>query len=190
MRVMQRLANLRHRARQGKGRYDGHALISSAASRPAHSRSHNPQHRIFQLAREAALARRLGEAPAHERVARCAYQVIPGMEFKGLIPGARDADDGRNRKNPRILLGLGVCYIFPIMATTEEKLETLFAKVRALPKPRQELAVEALSEITDEETYALSDDERAVLESALERAKRGEFASHADIDEVLNKPWS
>ncbi|HEY1364469.1 MAG TPA: hypothetical protein VGF60_19660 [Xanthobacteraceae bacterium] len=76
------------------------------------------------------------------------------------------------------------------MATTEDELETLFAKVRALPKARQELAVEALSEITNEETYALSDDERATLESALERAKRREFASEADIDEVLNKPWS
>ena len=76
------------------------------------------------------------------------------------------------------------------MATTEDKLETLFAKVRALPRARQELAVEALSEIADEETYVLSDDERAVLESGLERAKRSEFASHADIDEVLNKPWA
>ena len=51
-------------------------------------------------------------------------------------------------------------------------------------------AVEALSEIADEKTYALSEDERAVLESALERTKRGEFASQADIDEVLDKPWS
>jgi hypothetical protein len=76
------------------------------------------------------------------------------------------------------------------MATTEDRLETLFAKVRALPKARRELAVEALSEIADEETYALSEDENAVLESALERSKRGEFASQADIDEVLNKPWS
>jgi predicted transcriptional regulator len=76
------------------------------------------------------------------------------------------------------------------MPTSEDKLETLFAKVRALPKARQELAVDALSEITDEETYTLSDNESAVLESALERAKRGEFASHDDIDEVLNKPWT
>jgi hypothetical protein len=76
------------------------------------------------------------------------------------------------------------------MVTTEDKLETLFAKVRTLPKARQELAVEALSEIADEEAYILSDDERAVLESALQRAKRGEFAAHTDIDEVFNKPWS
>jgi len=76
------------------------------------------------------------------------------------------------------------------MVTTEDKLETLFAKVRALSKARQELAVEALSEIAHEETYELSDEERAVLEPALERAKRGEFASEADVDQVLNKPWA
>jgi predicted transcriptional regulator len=74
------------------------------------------------------------------------------------------------------------------MTTTEDQLETLFAKVRALPSGRQELAVEALAEITDE--YKLSDVERAALEPALARAKRGEFASDAEVDEVLNKPWS
>ena len=73
------------------------------------------------------------------------------------------------------------------MATTEDQLETLFAKVRALPKGRQELAIEALSEITDEQEYKLSDDERAVLDPALARAKRGEFAADADVREVLNK---
>ena len=76
------------------------------------------------------------------------------------------------------------------MATLEEKLEVLFAKVRSLPKERQEYAVIALSEITEEEVYELSDEERAILEPALERAKRGEFASDAEVDEVLNKPWS
>ena len=77
------------------------------------------------------------------------------------------------------------------MATTQEKLETLFAKVRALPEERQQMAIVALSEIAeDEEVYTLSDEERAILEPALERAKRGEFASEAEVDEVLNKPWS
>lgn len=80
-------------------------------------------------------------------------------------------------------------YNFP-MAAIEDKLETLFAKVRALPKPRQELAVAALSEIADEDVYVLSEEERAVLEPGLERARRGEFASEAEVDEVLNKPWS
>jgi len=79
-----------------------------------------------------------------------------------------------------------MCYI-SLMATTEDQLETLFAKVRALPKGRQELAIEALSEITDEQEYKLSDDERAVLDPALARAKRGEFAADADVREVLNK---
>ena len=76
------------------------------------------------------------------------------------------------------------------MPTTEDKLETLFAKLRTLPKVRQELAVQALSEIVYEDAYVLSEDERAVLEPELEAAERGEFASDAEVDEVLNKPWS
>jgi len=76
------------------------------------------------------------------------------------------------------------------MPKTEDELERLFAKVRSLPKARQDLAVEVLSEITDEGVYALSDEERAVLEPALERAKRGEFASDAEVDEAINSSWS
>jgi hypothetical protein len=75
------------------------------------------------------------------------------------------------------------------MPKTEEKLERLIVKVRTLPTARKRLAIEALAAITDD-TYVLSDDERGVLEPALERAKRGEFASDAEVDEVLNKPWS
>jgi hypothetical protein len=76
------------------------------------------------------------------------------------------------------------------MPTTEDKLESLFAKVRTLPKERQELAIEALTEIAEDDVYQLSEDESAVLEPALERAKQGDFASDAEIDQVLNKPWS
>jgi len=76
------------------------------------------------------------------------------------------------------------------MATIEEKLETLFAKVRTLPEDRQQQAIMALSEIAEEDVYILSDEERAILEPALERAKRGEFASDAEVDEAINKPWS
>lgn len=75
------------------------------------------------------------------------------------------------------------------MPKTEEKLERLIAKVRTLPTARKRLAVEALAAITDD-TYVLSDDECAVLEPALARAERGEFASDAEVDEVLNEPWS
>jgi hypothetical protein len=110
--------------------------------------------------------------------------------MKASRAGASGWSSGTTESFQEFLLAPVESWYRFVMATTEDELETLFAKVRALPKARQELAVEALSEITNEETYALSDDERATLESALERAKRREFASEADIDEVLNKPWS
>jgi len=50
--------------------------------------------------------------------------------------------------------------------------------------------VEALAEIADPAPYDLSDEERAVLEPALERAKRGDFASDEEVNEAINKPWS
>jgi hypothetical protein len=50
--------------------------------------------------------------------------------------------------------------------------------------------LDVLTEIVDDEVYVLSEEERAILEPALERAKRGEFATDAEVDEVLNKPWS
>ena len=40
------------------------------------------------------------------------------------------------------------------------------------------------------EVYELSEDERAILEPALERAKRGDIASEAEVNEALDKPWS
>ena len=74
------------------------------------------------------------------------------------------------------------------MPAINEKLETLFEKVRALPAERQEAAVEALAEIAAE-AYALSDDELSVLEPALERARRGEYASDAEVTQLLGEPW-
>ena len=76
------------------------------------------------------------------------------------------------------------------MATIQEKLEALFAKVRALPEERQQEAILALTEIAEEDVYVLSDEERAILEPALERAKRGEHLSDAETDELLTKPWN
>lgn len=75
------------------------------------------------------------------------------------------------------------------MPTTKEKLERVFARVRTLPEPRQEAALEALTEIADE-PYQLSDEELSVLKPALERAKRGETVSDGDMAEVLDKPWT
>ena len=75
------------------------------------------------------------------------------------------------------------------MPTTLEKLESLIAKVRALPEWRQAAAVEALSEIASE-PYELSDDELAILRPALAEARRGENLTDAETDELLNKPWA
>ncbi len=65
-------------------------------------------------------------------------------------------------------------------------LEQAIAKVRRLPEEKQQLAAELLEELAAvEETYILSDAERAILLPALERAKRGEFAS----DEEMSALW-
>jgi predicted transcriptional regulator len=72
--------------------------------------------------------------------------------------------------------------------TTDEKLEALFAKVRALPESRQLAAIEALSEIA-EEPHQLSEDELAVLGPALERARRGEFVPDDEMADLFDKPW-
>lgn len=74
------------------------------------------------------------------------------------------------------------------MPTTHEKLESLFAKVRALSEPRQQAAVEALSEIA-EEPYQLSEEELTVLNPALERAHRGELVPEDEAADLLEKPW-
>src|SRR5262249_32506507 len=46
------------------------------SQRRVHSRSHNPQRRIVELARKARRPRGLGEAQAHQRVASCTDQVV------------------------------------------------------------------------------------------------------------------
>ena len=75
------------------------------------------------------------------------------------------------------------------MPDTHAKLEALFDKVRALPEPQQELIADALADMTRDQVYQLSDDELAVLVPELEGARRGEFASAAEVDAVLNTPW-
>jgi predicted transcriptional regulator len=73
--------------------------------------------------------------------------------------------------------------------TTQEKLEALFAKVRALPEPRQLALLEFLAEEIAEEPHRLSDEELAVLRPALARAQRGEFVPDEEVAELLDKPW-
>jgi uncharacterized protein YjiK len=72
--------------------------------------------------------------------------------------------------------------------TTLEKLDALLLKLRSIPEDRQRLAVEALSDIT-EDVYVLSDEERAILEPALDDAKRGKNLVDADTLDILNKSW-
>ena len=74
------------------------------------------------------------------------------------------------------------------MDRRNEKLETLFAAVREPPEAEQLAAVEALSEITNA-PYQLSSDELAILQPALERAKRGEYADETSFAELLERPW-
>ncbi len=74
------------------------------------------------------------------------------------------------------------------MLGIKEKLENLIDKVRSLPAERQEAAIEALADIVSE-PYELSADELSVLKPALDRAKRGEFASEAEVSELLSKTW-
>jgi hypothetical protein len=73
--------------------------------------------------------------------------------------------------------------------TIQEKLEALFDKVRALPEPRQLALLEFLSEEVAGEPYVLSGEERAIIEPALEDAKRGKDL--IDIEDLnLRKPWA
>lgn len=70
-------------------------------------------------------------------------------------------------------------------------LENALAKVLRLPQHKQEVAAELLEQLTAGETwsYQLSDDERAVVRQALERAQRSEFAADSDVERVLRQPW-
>lgn len=74
------------------------------------------------------------------------------------------------------------------MDTTQQQLETLFAKVRALPEAEQQAAVEALREIADV-PYQLTEEELAVLRPALSRTSRQDFAAEGDVSELLERPW-
>ena len=75
------------------------------------------------------------------------------------------------------------------MPNIQEKLELLFERVRSLPREGQEAALDALADIASE-PYPLSNDELLILKPALERARRGEYASDAEASELLDKIWS
>ncbi len=80
-----------------------------------------------------------------------------------------------------------MCYSGIMIKVLEDAIE----KVKKLPEDRQALAAEVLEDIasSSEGVFQIpAEDLPAVLEG-LEQAKRGEFASDAEVDELLGKPW-
>jgi DNA-binding MarR family transcriptional regulator len=72
-----------------------------------------------------------------------------------------------------------------------KSLENALGKVLRLSEHKQAVAAELLEQLAqgDATLYALSPDERAVVGETLARAKRREFASDADVDAILRRPW-
>jgi hypothetical protein len=70
---------------------------------------------------------------------------------------------------------------------TKDQIETVLERVQSWPKSRQEDAVRILMAIEEQDatTYALSAEERADLETALEEIERGEVASEAEVETVF-----
>lgn len=70
-------------------------------------------------------------------------------------------------------------------------LEQALGKVLRLPQDQQEVAAELLEQVaaTAATPYVLSEDEKAAVQAALARARDGTFASEADVDAMLRRPW-
>lgn len=72
---------------------------------------------------------------------------------------------------------------------TEEQINALLARVRTWPRPRQDDAAAMLlaMEAQGPESYGLSDDERAEIDTALAEVERGEVASDEEVAAVFAK---
>ena len=70
---------------------------------------------------------------------------------------------------------------------TKDQIDAVLARVHSWPKLRQEDAARILlaMEAQTVEPYALSEEERADLEAALEEVKRGELATDAEVEAVF-----
>jgi hypothetical protein len=73
--------------------------------------------------------------------------------------------------------------------STTTLIDHLAERAKRLPEERQLAVVEALRELLDE-PYQLSEEELAILRSALVDAEAGRNLIDADTDDILNKPWS
>ena len=71
-------------------------------------------------------------------------------------------------------------------------LEEAIEKVRTLPTDRQAYAARMLEEIAADtaDEYRLSEDERRLIQEAIDEFDRGETASEADILSALRQPWA
>lgn len=70
-------------------------------------------------------------------------------------------------------------------------LEQAIEKARTLPKERQEYIAEVIEEIAAEgDFYQLTDDERRLVREGTDELDRGEYASEAQIDAALRRPWA
>jgi hypothetical protein len=69
------------------------------------------------------------------------------------------------------------------MGQISKRLQRVLEDVMSWPPERQDAAAEVLEHMQKlaTEPYALSEDERADIEDALAEARRGEFASEAEV---------
>jgi predicted transcriptional regulator len=68
-------------------------------------------------------------------------------------------------------------------------LEQAIEKVKKLSRERQEYAAEVLEQIaeTDDQVYALTDEERRLVREGLAELDRGEVATDAEVRVVFDK---
>ena len=70
---------------------------------------------------------------------------------------------------------------------TQDQINAVLERVQSWPKSRQEDAARLLlaMEQQDFETYALSPEERADLEAALQEAEQGAFATEVEVEALF-----
>jgi predicted transcriptional regulator len=70
-----------------------------------------------------------------------------------------------------------------------KRLETLIARVSALPEEAQDELLDHVALIEARQTgiYHLSDDERAAVQRGLEEARQGKFATDEEVEAVFNR---
>lgn len=69
--------------------------------------------------------------------------------------------------------------------------EQAIKKVEALSAERQRYAAQVLEEIAaEDDVYPLTDDERRLVREATDAMDRGEYASDAEVEAVLRRPWA